>query len=115
MHKFARFLNTNTRNQNQNEEEKKEEDEEEEEEEIEEIEEVEPEGAEVHDDDTPLGKLEHQEHQDHHHQVVVSDEFIKETDKHILTCTSPKNQEEEITKQATVPIRGRNSCKLSYS
>jgi len=116
MHKFARFLNTNTRNQqNQNEEEKKEEDEEEEEEEIEEIEDVEPEGAEGHDEETPVGQLEHQEHQEHHHQVVVSDEFIQETEKHTLACSSPKNQEEELTKQATVPIRGRNSFDPSNS
>lgn len=112
MHKFARFLNTNrTNQQNQNEEEKKEEDEEEEEEEIEEIEEVEPEVG--HDEETPLEQLEHQEHQEHHHQIVVSDEFISETDKHVVT--SPRSKEEEITQPATVPIRGRNSFDPSNS
>jgi len=112
MHKFARFLNTNrTSQQNQNEEEKKEEDEEEEEEEIEEIEEVEPEVG--HDEETPLEQLEHQEHQEHHHQIVVSDEFISETDKHVVT--SPRSKEEEITQPATVPIRGRNSFDPSNS
>jgi len=51
-----------------------------------------------------------EEEKDHHPPAIsTSDEFIQETEHHVLQATSPKNEEEERIKQASVPVRGRNS------
>jgi len=50
-----------------------------------------------------------------HPVINTSEEFIQETEQHVLQSNSPKSEEEERIKQASVPVRGRHSCNAKFS
>jgi NADPH-dependent glutamate synthase beta subunit-like oxidoreductase len=104
MQKYSRIINMVSGKNKESEEEKKEEDEEEEEPEDE---------PEEQEEDKHQEHAEHGEHKEHHeHIVTTSEEFIEETEKNVLKPHSPRTEEDERIKQATVPVRGRHSCNL---